>query len=351
MSQERSFGLQWQLALICLVVGAGSALAALTAYLAGLHYGLAFPLALGGGFAAGLLVGLIGAVAGSIIARSVKLRLWEAGRMAGRIAGGDYRTRLETGPDDEVGWLEKQLNQMAAQLEEAVNSLRELAEQNRRLGEEAGRGAALEERMRFARDLHDTVNQQLFVLAMRIAAVRRRLEKKDEASSLLPELESLEELSRQAHAQIRELIMEIRPVTLEKEGLAAALKEYLKNMAEREGWMVSGQIDQEVRPTGKMGESLFRIAQEALNNISKHARAKQVEVLFYGDDDQIKLRISDDGTGFDPRKPARLTAVGLAGIRERVDLAGGKVNITSSPGRGTEIEVIVPYAAERGEES
>ena len=352
MSKERSFGLQWQLAFICLVVGAGSALAALTAYLAGLHYGLAFSLALVGGFTAGLLVGLVGAVAGSIIARSFKLRLWEAGRMAGRIAGGDYRARLEPGPDDEVGWLEKQLNQMAGQLEEAVASLRELAEQNRRLGEEAGRGAALEERMRFARDLHDTVNQQLFVLAMRTAAVKRRLEQiGGDALELLSEIESLEELARQAHSQIRELILQIRPVTLEKEGLGAALKEYLKNMAEREGWNVSEKIDPAVRPAGQVAESLFRIVQEALNNVSKHAWAKQVEVVLTCEDEHVRLVVGDDGVGFDPRRPGRPTAVGLAGIRERAELSGGKANITSFPGRGTELEVVVPLSGERGEES
>lgn len=349
MSQEHSFGLQWQLALIYLVVGAGSALAALTAYLAGLYFGLAFIPALGVGLTAGLLVGLAGAVAGSIIVRSVKLRLWEAGRMAGRIAGGDYRSRLKTGPDDEVGWLEKQLNQMAAQLEEAVASLWELAELNRRLGEEAGRGAALEERMRFARDLHDTVNQQLFVLTMRTAAVRRRLEKISEASPLLSEMEKLEELARQAHSQIRELILEIRPVTLEKEGLGAALKEYLKSMADREGWDVSEKINPAVQPTGHIAESLFRIAQEALNNISKHARAKLVEVILSCESEHIKLVISDDGTGFEPRRPVIPTAVGLAGIRERAKLSGGKVKITSSPGRGTMIAVLIPFPDERGE--
>ncbi len=350
MSQERSYGLQWQSALIYFAVGAGSALAALTAYLAGLHYGLALFLAMGAGFTAGLLVGLAGAVVGSIIARAVKLRLWEAGRLAGRIAGGDYQTRLETGPDDEVGWLERQLNQMAAQLEEAVSSLRHLAEQNRRLGEEAGRGAALEERMRIARDLHDTVNQQLFVLAMRAAAARRHLEQIGEASTLLPELESLEEVARQAHSQIRELILEIRPVTLEKDGLGAALKEYLKNMAEQEDWKISDKIDPAVRPAGHVAESFFRIAQEALNNVSKHARAKRVAVVLSCAGEHVRLVIVDDGVGFDSHRPFRPTAVGLAGILERAELSGGKVNITSSPGRGTEIEVLVPFAGERGEE-
>ncbi|HED24735.1 MAG TPA: HAMP domain-containing protein [Firmicutes bacterium] len=175
MNFERSFGLQWRLALICLAAGSAGALIALIVfYLAGSYLGLGLFQALGLGFGAGLLVAVLGAVVGAFTARVFKLRLWEAGRMARRIAGGDYRARLDVGPDDEVGWLEEQLNIMAGQLERAVGSLKELAEQNRLLGEKAGRGAALEERMRLARDLHDTVNQQLFVLAMRSAAVKKK---------------------------------------------------------------------------------------------------------------------------------------------------------------------------------
>lgn len=342
-TEEHSFGLQWRLALIYLVVGSCSALAALTAYLAGLSYGLAFPFALGIGFVAGSLIGLAGAVAGSLIARRVKLRLWEAGRMAGRISGGDYRARLKTGPDDEVGWLEEQLNQMAVQLEEAVGSLRDLAEQNRLLGEEAGRGAALEERMKFARDLHDTVNQQLFVLAMRSAAVKRRLEQLGgDASALYPEVEALEELARQAHSQIRELILQIRPVTLEKEGLGKALKEYLKSTAEREKWQVIDNIDPAVDSTGLVAENLFRMAQEALNNVSKHARAEQVELGLSYEGNYIKLAVIDNGAGFDPSRPPQPTAVGISGIRERAGAVGGNLKITSSPGRGAKLEIIVP---------
>lgn len=344
MSQVRSFGLQWRLAVIYLAVGATGSAATLFVYKLLRHYAFSEPGGLALGMVAGILVGLAGAVIGSLITRSVKLRLWEAGQMAGRIARGDYLVRLEAGPEDEVGWLELQLNQMAGQLQTAVGSLKELAEQNRLLGEEAGRGAALEERMRLARDLHDTVNQQLFVLSMRIAAVKRRLEQVGgEAAALEPELKDLEDLARQAHNQIRELILQIRPVTLAKEGLGEALKDYLNSTAERENWSLKDQIEQIERPGELIEESLFRIAQESLNNISKHAAAKNVVVkLFQDDQGSIKLVISDDGVGFDPKNVHRPTAVGLSGIRERAAGIGGSMTVISSQGQGTELTVLVP---------
>jgi two-component system, NarL family, sensor histidine kinase LiaS len=351
VSQERSFGLQWRLAVFFLTVGSGSSLVALVVYITGKNLALSEPVSVVLGFGAGVLVGLAGAVVGSIITRSFKLRLWEAGRMANRIARGDYRARLEIGTDDEVGWLEEQLNGMGSQLESAVNALKELAEQNRRLGEEAGRGAALEERMRLARDLHDTVNQQLFVLAMRTAAVRRRLEQAEGEVSLLgPEIAGLENLARQAHSQIRELILQIRPVKLEKEGLAAALQEYVISTAEREGWEATSDIDPSIRSVGPAAESLFRIAQEALNNISKHAAASAVAIKLVREGSGIKLSISDNGVGFEPASIISPTALGLSGIRERISALGGRVNISSAPGQGTEITVLAEISGEGGED-
>ena len=342
MKYERTLGLQWRQAFIYLMVGAGSAMAALAAYQTGQYFGLDLYGSLVLGIGAGLLVGLCGAVAGSLITRTLKLRLWEAGRMAGRIARGDYRARVEPSSEDELGWLEEQLNHMADQLENSVTSLREMAEQNRRLGEEAGRGAVLEERMRLARDLHDTVNQQLFVLAMRAAALKNRLGKDcGGAEKLIPEMEKLEEMARLAHSQIRELILQIRPVTLENEGLGPALEEYVNNTVESEGWQITTRIDHSIRPDGMVSESLFRIAQEALNNISKHASANKVEVFLGWEGNNIKIEIGDNGAGFDPRRTIRPTAVGLSGIRERTKDIGGRLAIKSAPGEGTRICVMV----------
>lgn len=348
MSQERTFGLQWRLAAVYLAAAfLGPALVA-GGYFAGTALGLAPYPALGVGLAAGVILGLVGAAAGSIIARSVKLRLWEAGRMAGLIARGDLQVRIPPGPPDEVGWLEEQLNLMAGQLETAVGELRSLAEQNRLLGEEAGRGAALEERARLARDLHDTVNQQLFALAMRLAALRRRMDEKG-VKAEGRELEELEALARQAHSQTREVIMQLRPVSLEQQGLGRALQEYVNGMAAREGWAVRREIDPALQPGAHVEENLFRIALEALNNAARHADARNICVKLARTDGGILLRITDDGSGFDPLAGARPAAVGLPGIRERAVSMGGCCRIESAPGRGTEITVIAPLQGRGGE--
>ena len=347
MSEARNLGLQWRLTVIIMAASAAASLVAVLVYLLLREYGFEQVTSAGLGITAGFTVGMIGAVSGSLLSRSFKLRLWEAGRMAGRIADGDYLARLEVGQDDEVGWLEEQLNRMAEQLEIAVSALRDMAEKNRSLAEEAGRGAALEERMRLARDLHDTVNQQLFVLAMRTAAVKRKLEEAGpKGTQLIDEVGSLEELSRQAHSQIRELILQLRPVTLDQEGLGAALKEYLLNCSAAEGWGLQHDIDTGIKASGVLGETLFRITQEAINNVSKHAKAEQVYVSLKKEGSSIKLLIKDDGIGFDKKKASKPTAVGITGIMERLKSVGGKLDILTAPGKGTEIAVSVPDESE-----
>lgn len=350
MSGERSFGLQWRLAAICLAAGAISALVTLSVYFAAVYFDVQQQVAVIVALLSGTLVGFLAAITGSLIIRSVKLRLWEAGRMAGRIARGDYQARVERGPEDEVGWLEVQLNLMAVQLEEAVGALKTLAEKNLLLAEEAGRGVALEERMRLARDLHDTVNQQLFVLAMRTAALRKKIESTVENSEeLVTEGENLELIARQAHGQIRELILQLRPISLEREGLGKALQEYSTKLAEREGWTLIDRIDLAVKLTGEQGEGLFRIAQEALHNISKHAKAEKVEILLLKEADLVEMQVGDNGTGFELQTPVNMTAVGLSGIRERAAAIGGRVIIDSAPGRGTKLTVTLSLA-EKGSE-
>ena len=164
-----------------------------------------------------------------------------------------------------------------------------------------------------------------------------------------PELDSLEELARQAHSQTRELILQLRPVTLEQQGLGAALEEYVTGAAARESWELVREIDLSIRPAGQAGESFFRIAQEALNNIARHACAGRVRVRLARVEEGILLSITDDGAGFDPGAAARPTAVGLPGIRERAAAMGGRCIVKSAPGRGTELTVVAPVVAEGGE--
>lgn len=347
MNGQRELGLQWKLAVLYLMTGMLSAAAMALGYYMGITNGLSPASASGAGIAAGLAAGLAGSAVGFFVARGIKLRLWEAGDMASRIARGDFSARLTVTAQDEIGMLEEQLNQMAGHLETAVAELDHLAEQNRELAEVCGFGAALEERAKLARDLHDTVNQQLFALSMRAAGARRRLEKMGgEAAALVPELATLEELARQAHGEARKLILQLRTTTLEQQGLGPALSEYIKITAVKEGWVLDNDVDEELRLMGPQAENLFRVAQEALNNVSKHARADRVTVTLERRENGVFLSIKDNGRGFDTRGPVRPTAVGLVGMQERMAAMGGQLKVRSEVGKGTEVLVTLPLPEE-----
>jgi len=404
MDERRVLGLQWRLVAAIVAAGLLSTGMAAAGFWVAVAYGLGQSEALAAGVAAGLAGGLAASIWGFWLARGVKRRLWNAGELALRIRQGDLSARLPVGEPDEIGELERRLNQMAEYLEQAVGELSRLAEQNRILAEEARRGAALEERARIARDLHDTVNQQLFVLSLRTAAVRRRVvaelagrvqngtaagvpasggsaqaapREGAAATSLSPdsatpapaagtppspagavltptlaeELAALEELARAAHSQTRALILQLRPTTLEQQGLGPALAEYVKTVATREGWEVQLEIDPAIRLRGAPGEALFRVAQEALNNVAKHARARTVRVALQRSDGQVQLTVADDGVGFDRNTGIRPTAVGLAGMRERMASLGGRIQLRTAPGQGTEVQAILPEPTGTPEES
>jgi NarL family two-component system sensor histidine kinase LiaS len=347
--KQQGLGMQWKLAALYLTVSFLSTGAVAVGQMLATRAGLPPATALAVGLGAGLICGLAGSAAGFVAARSIKLRLWEAVDMAARIARGDFSARLPAAATDELGLLEAELNAMAGHLQTAVGDLRRLAEQNRQLAEEVGRAAALEERARLARDLHDTVNQQLFVLAMRSAAVRRKLEQMGgEAQALVPELAALEALSREAHAEARKLILQLRPTTLEQQGLGPALAEYAQAAGARDGFTVVAEIDESCRLRGPVAENLFRVAQEALHNVAKHAGAKTVWVRLTYADGGVRLSVADDGRGFDPALAVRPTAVGLTGMQERVRSLGGKLRVRSKPGEGTEVIAWVPLLEDGG---
>ena len=143
MQVQPSVGLQWKIGLFQLATSFVACIATGLSFLLARQAGAPEAAALTTGLGLGVLVALAGSGAGFWWARTIKFRLWEAGDLATRIAQGDLKHRLVPGPPDELGWLEHQLNAMAGHLERAVAELRDLADQNRRLAEQAGRGAAL----------------------------------------------------------------------------------------------------------------------------------------------------------------------------------------------------------------
>jgi signal transduction histidine kinase len=214
-----------------------------------------------------------------------------------------------------------------------------LAVQNARLFEQAQQAAVLEERQRLARELHDAVTQTLFSASLLADVLPRLLERNPAEASR--RLEELRTLTRGALAEMRTLLVELRPSALEETPLADLLQRLTEAATGRTHLQavtrVSGPCTRQL--PAEVQIVLYRIAQEALNNIVKHARAQNALVeLAYTSAARVRLRISDDGCGFDPEAvPAGHLGLGI--MRERVASIGARLRIDSREGEGTHIEV------------
>jgi signal transduction histidine kinase len=218
-----------------------------------------------------------------------------------------------------------------------------VAVENARLYAESRDLAALEERQRLARELHDSVSQALYGIALGARTARTMLDRDPEQAA-----EPLEYVITQAQAgltEMRALIFELRPETLAADGLVNALGKNADALRVRHGISVRAELGTEPDIPLALKQTLHRIAQEALHNIVKHAGAKHASISLRCSDHQIELEIRDDGRGFDPANsfPGHL---GLRTMRERVMRLGGSLEIESAPREGTHLHVHVPVLIE-----
>jgi nitrate/nitrite-specific signal transduction histidine kinase len=220
-----------------------------------------------------------------------------------------------------------------------------VAVENAQLYEQAQRLAAAEERQRLARDLHDSVTQALYAVTLYAEAAGRLLTA-GETALAAEHLSDLRATAQDALRELRLLIFELRPPILEREGLVTALRTRLESVEERSGLKivlsVEGLNGQE-RLSLELETGLYRIAQEALNNILKHAQAHEVRVClqYLASEERVVLEIADDGQGFEMSNGAIKGRFGLQTMRERAALLGGELLIASRPGEGTQVRVEV----------
>jgi len=257
---------------------------------------------------------------------------WGLTRRIARLAGaarswsrGDFSVATKDRSKDELGQLARELNRMAAELESLIEARGELA--------------TLEARNRFARDLHDSVKQQVFATSLQIAAARALISR--DAASAEGHLSRADELVRQAQKELTVLIGEMRPAALEGRGLAAALREYVERWSQGAEIPVEFHVRGEREAPLEVEQAVFRVAQEALANVAKHSEATSAEVDLGYTPDAITLRVSDDGRGFDASRTSG-AGFGLHSMRERLARLGGYVNIESTPGKGTRVEGVCP---------
>jgi PAS domain S-box-containing protein len=207
---------------------------------------------------------------------------------------------------------------------------------NAELYEHAHTLAALQERQRLARNLHDAVNQSLFSAGL-IAEVLPRLWERDPEEGRRS-LEDLRRLTRGAQADMRLLLAELRPSTLTDAELGDLLRLLGNALAGRMNIPINVTIAGEGKLPAEVQVAFYRLCQEGLNNIAKHAGASQVDIQLQYETGAVELRIRDDGRGFDP-KGIPPGPYGLSMMRERATAMGATLSITSQPGRGTEIVI------------
>jgi len=200
-----------------------------------------------------------------------------------------------------------------------------------------------EERGRIARELHDGVGPTLASLNLRLRTARKLLER--DRHPVAGEIEELAEQAQASIQDIRRLIYDLRPAALDELGLVPALREYVARYWEEQGLEVALSLPEGgERLPAPLETALFRIIQEALTNVARHAQARRVEVAMSYDRDGVTLRVADDGRGFDPQATRPGTHLGLWSMRERVEQLGGRFEIESAPGRGTTVRATIPLS-------
>jgi signal transduction histidine kinase len=297
-----------------------------------------------------------------VLARRVVEPVTSLSRVARRIADGERATEIRTPWGGEIGELARSLDTMrlrlagwAAALEEQVRArTAELEQRNRELGElyaslrrqEAQRqtllgrilGAQEDERRRVSRELHDGIGQTFWALTLGL----ERLQGRDDCPpGLCEELAALQGLAAESLADLRRLTVALRPAALDDLGLVPAIRRYA------ELYLNDGRIGYEVVADG-LGDRLdpfretvvYRVVQEAINNVARHSGATRARITLRRTGDTLCAEVADNGRGFD--RSAREPGVGLQGMAERALLVGGKLEVASSPGGGTTVELTVP---------
>jgi nitrate/nitrite-specific signal transduction histidine kinase len=247
--------------------------------------------------------------------------------------------------DQIIGTLDVQASQVNAFNPQEIIVLQSLGDQiaiaieNARLYAESQKLAALEERGRLARELHDSVNQAVYSLGLLLQGWTKMTEQGKEVR-VQDVLEKSIEINQQVLREMRLLIHELRPPDLEIDGLLNALQKRLDTVENRAGLQARLLAEDLTSLPPSIEEAFYRIALEALNNTLKHSAAARVLVRFYQQQGSIWLEVSDDGCGFDPH--ARTGGLGLVGMRERAGRIGAAIEILSSSGSGTLVRLGLP---------
>ncbi|WP_440897861.1 sensor histidine kinase [Amphibacillus sp. Q70] len=232
--------------------------------------------------------------------------------------------------------VQHQLNQVTKRMQEVMSE--QIEDQ-----EEQIEARLTEERNRLARELHDSVSQELFAASMLVSAINEM--PADEAHQLAQPLAQIEQMIQQAQLEMRALLLHLRPIALKNHSLKEGIDQLLTELVEKVPISINWRSE-DLALNRAFEDHLFRILQESLSNALRHSKANQIDVLFIAREGIAILSVIDDGIGFDHEKE-QSGSYGLANMQERTTEIGGQFRIVSLPGQGTKLTVRVPINSER----
>ena len=275
-----------------------------------------------------LVAALVGILFGTFFTRDIEKRVKNITSVTNAWETGQFGTRIVDHSDDELTSIAHELNHMAGELENLVETRQELA--------------ASEERNRLARDLHDSIKQQVFAISMNLAAIQNLWESEPEHAH--EKLQVVTGLAVQTQEELAHLIHTLRPVHLEDLDLETALQKLVRGWEQQSGLTITTEIDLPVLPQADIQLEVYRIIQEALSNIVRHSQANRAKIILRTTGAEIYLQIVDNGRGFDTANTRK--GVGLRSIQERTAIMGGWMDLQSSE-HGVTLTVQAPLNQER----
>lgn len=286
----------------------------------------------------GALSILIGIVSGISIGLSFHQKLHHISTQLEDLINGQ---KIDINKDFNKEW--KRINQQILEIDE---KMKKQAEQFQKIAteraverEQSLQEVVLQERNRLARDLHDAVSQQLFAASMMMSAINEGNAPQD--AKLKKQLQMVERMIHQSQMEMRALLLHLRPVALKGKSLQEGVEELLMELTEKVPMKVEWKVESFTLDKG-IEDQLYRILQEAVSNTLRHSNAEFLQVLLILRDDNIILRIVDDGIGFNVEE-AKASSYGLQNMHERALDIGGTLKIVSLENQGTKLEVKVPY--------
>lgn len=283
-------------------------------------------------------------MAGYLLTEILAKPVRELAQATKTVARGDLNSVVTISSHDEFGQLAQSFNQMTDSLRRSRAEIQELSDLRAELLEKIVTTQETE-RQRIARELHDETGGALTGILLRLKALENQLTA-DRAIDIKAALFELRQAVGDALTGVRRMALELRPVVFDELGLTGALQKMVRDYSEKFNININLEVMEVLdnRLPQKVEFAIYRVVQESLNNVIKHAKASEVSILLEPRDKGVRLILEDNGRGFDQDSPSCKRGLGLFGIRERVNLLGGNLTIESEVGQGTTIYADIPVA-------